>query len=1440
MPLRGSLSKWKKRLLGSANPTSSSFDLPGTSTNTHAGSVQTLVSTTDALNSSIPANTNNEPIVATTTGVDHSPPAADAASSVAKSLLELLESSTNAFGPLKSAMGGLVQCIDIYERTAQGRKDYEELLKGLQELLDDLQKCMPGSMGMEMTNSVKRVCIELAAEVEKVERKLKGRTIKQLTEAMNASEEIPECYRRVQNRLQRLTLNATIAALKGLSEQGESINQQTAAFQRQTEVLKKQEMDARMKEMLPTKAAIYNSAESNDIQRGGCTPGTRQPQIELILEWAHNSESAKTYWMNGMAGTGKTTIAYSVCDALDASFGLGASFFCSRSIKECRQVKHIIPTIAYQLARFSLPFRCALDKVLESDSDTPARALNVQYQKLIVEPLLRVQGSLPTDFIVVIDALDECENENSLTQVLDLILTPGVALPIRFLLSSRPEPGIFLRMMDRLGEKDKMQLVLHDLDADVVGMDIETYLRRELQDVPLTDEQWSGLMERCGVFFIYASTTIRFIRQGYEMDTLDEAVGTITGSASVHKGRGDETAIDELYSTILLAAYSRPGMSDANRDRMRNILETVICAQELITLDSLAHLLTLKSADQANRLLLPLRSVLNVELTTGLVTTLHASFPDFMCSFDRSGVFYCAQSKRHGALARACLDVIHTVEPKFNICGLASSYLLDNEVEQLAERVEQAISPGLNYACRYWSTHLYLGDSPDEMLVNIQRFFSERLLIWMEILNLTGGMRFGTMIIRQAERLCSERPALSNLVKIARDAAQFVSIFAANPVCQSTPHIYVSMLAFWPQSRPVSKAYEKTRGALKPKGSSIDWRQLALIATWKVSNDQVCSISLSTDGTRIAAATNNCIDLLDVFTGDQVLHVKDRSMRGVQAVAMSPDGTRIAFGGIHHVCLLDVQNEAIQQVYQPESMVLSVTFSPDGSHFAFGLSDGDIHIYSSQECGPVCGPLNGHTRWVRSVAFSPDGLFLASGSDDFSIRVWDAGSGQMIGKPLQGHSHRVMAVSYSPDGTRLASVALDKNVRVWDPLAEQTVLLTEHSERSRSVTFSPDGTFIASGLANKTIRVYDAKTGQILFSPLEGHTDSVNSVIVSPDSTQLFSCSDDGTIRLWSVQDLDAPNSSQPTFPDGIRSVRYSPDSSRVVSGSYNGSICVWDVQTGEMVLGPLRSHSGAITTVDYSPNNAYIASASGDSTLQIWSAHDGRDLYGAMHGHTDTVNCVRFSPDGLLLVSGSDDATVRLWDVSSERSVIRPLRGHSGPVSSVAFSPNGALVASSSSDFTIRVWDIKTGQNMIGPLQGHKDRVNSVEFSPDGSKLLTGSSDKFKRTWDAQTGQALLVWGNDQSKINAASFSPDGLLVVSCSDDPATQIWDAQTGELMLTLEGHTDRVQSVQFSPDGLHIATCSHDGAIRFWDVSSRLACAQLNRLKGADISLLQSKR
>ncbi|KAJ1304981.1 hypothetical protein OPQ81_000024 [Rhizoctonia solani] len=1409
--------KWKKRLHidsrdASPGPTSTQ-EILAVSNGARPGSVVSP-EPTEMTSSILHKSPVEDPRASTAPQTNTIPGKDTVVCSGIKFLLVALESSADAFGPLKSAISALNGCVEIYKSLSKGRREYEELIVKLERISEDLAQYISEPMSLVMTNSVKRFCADIEAEVRSLEEVQARSTGRLLLAAWERSDEIFESFRRIQGHLERLILNANMNLLK-------AVNNQT--------------MEALLAGMSPARPAIYNSAESDDLRRGGCAPGTRRPQIDLLLKWAHNSDSGKTCWMNGMAGTGKTTIAYSVCSRLDETFELGASFFCSRVIPECRQIKYIIPSIAYQLARFSMPFRFALVKVLELDPDVHARALKFQYQKLIVEPLLKVQGSLPTDFIVVIDALDECENENSLGQILDLLLSPAFTLPIRFLLSSRPEPEIYRRMMSRAGEQGDIQLVLHELDSDSVKSDIEAYMRHELEHISLTDAQWVSLLERAGVLFIYASTTCRYIKQGHNMENLDEAVNTIVNSCSVSTGDGDENAIDELYSTILTAAFNKSGMSQVNKARMRSVLQTAICALEPMTLDALAVLLGLTSGKQVSALLQPLRSVLNITATTGLVNTIHASFPDFMFSPDRSSEFYRARPARNVMLAEACLQIIETADPKFNICRLPSSHLSDDQVENLDQKVNQAISPGLSYACCYWSAHLYLGEYREELVKFVRRFFYTRLLLWMEILNLTQHIRFGTNIIREAEKWCSERAVAEDLTKTVHDARQFVSVYASNPVCHSTPHIYVSMLPFWPRSRPISKAYmPRSVGTIAPTGVAITGRQLALLSTWRVSPGIVGKISLSADGARLFVSAHQTLEVFDTFTGDKILD--ERPTRPISSISVSPVDTRVVYGCYNDtIYLWNTHNgeKATELVPGHVSGSWSTAFSPDGSCAAFGSSDGNISIYSFQRADLALGPYKGHFGQVSSMTFSLDGSQLVSGSADKTIRRWNTRNGSMMDEPLEGHTAEITSVTYSPDGSRLASASNDGTIRVWDPNTGETVLgpLGEHSSGVLSVAFSPDGSFIASGSHDHTIRVYNALTGHTVLGPFGEHARSVSSVTFSPDSCRLFSGSHDGTIRVWNMQDQSVSGGPLPALALSgyISSIRYSSNGLRLVSCTSNSNlhmIHIWDVQTGEMVLGPLYGHAGAIRSVDYSPNDAYIVSASEDCTLRIWDARDGKDLHGPLQGHRSDVRCVRFSPDSTLVVSGSYDGTVRVWNVGSGQLVNTLLeRARGTAVDSVCFSPDGhQIVSCEAIRGTIRVLNRYTGEIVVGPLRSRDKAVTSVEFSSDGSRILSCSRYGPICIWNAQTGQEMLVFGDRDpqgrdSVETSAAFSTNGLFVVSGSSDRTVCVWNAQNGSLVLgPLKGHTDFINDVRFSPDGTHVVSCSLDHTIRFWDVSS----------------------
>ena len=109
--------------------------------------------------------------------------------------------------------------------------------------------------------------------------------------------------------------------------------------------------------------------------REGCMEGTRVKLLDELLAWSHEPDGSRIFWLNGMAGTGKTTIAYTVAEQCSTYGVLGASFFCSRSIADCNDPSNIFPAIAYQLGRFYKPYRERLAEGGTRDGHEKGRGL---------------------------------------------------------------------------------------------------------------------------------------------------------------------------------------------------------------------------------------------------------------------------------------------------------------------------------------------------------------------------------------------------------------------------------------------------------------------------------------------------------------------------------------------------------------------------------------------------------------------------------------------------------------------------------------------------------------------------------------------------------------------------------------------------------------------------------------------------------------------------------------------------------------------------------------------------------------------------------------------------------------------------------------------------------------------------------------------------------
>jgi hypothetical protein len=81
-----------------------------------------------------------------------------------------------------------------------------------------------------------------------------------------------------------------------------------------------------------------------------CLPNTRVDLLREIYSWANGRDKRYIFWLNGLAGTGKSTIARTVAREHFGKKCLGASFFFVRGGRDLGHAGKFVTTIAIQLA----------------------------------------------------------------------------------------------------------------------------------------------------------------------------------------------------------------------------------------------------------------------------------------------------------------------------------------------------------------------------------------------------------------------------------------------------------------------------------------------------------------------------------------------------------------------------------------------------------------------------------------------------------------------------------------------------------------------------------------------------------------------------------------------------------------------------------------------------------------------------------------------------------------------------------------------------------------------------------------------------------------------------------------------------------------------------------------------------------------------------------
>ncbi|KAG6844681.1 hypothetical protein H0H87_004721 [Tephrocybe sp. NHM501043] len=463
----------------------------------------------------------------------------------------------------------------------------------------------------------------------------------------------------------------------------------------------------------PDRDLVAHIVPDAGVNRGGlkhqCFQGTREVVISEIMNWAGGDHSQRICWLSGPAGFGKSAIMQTVAERLDEKGNLAASFFFLRGAGARSEFTRVIATIAYHISHSIPDSQPLIQQALHADPTVVSQPIQHQLQKLVLDPLKQI----PTQkrpMIIVVDALDECDDYKSITEFIQLLVEAYDHFPFRFLLASRIENHIAQAFTGDQAQSMTCFLKLETFDATY---DITTFITSRFDEIrkhrprlfQKTEQMWTAseelaaLAEKSDGLFIFAAIVVAFIMDGKGLP--QEKLKQILNS---HVG------LDPLYAQVL---------SEANHDdAFTKVLSAITYMQKELSITSLAKLLDLTSEVVVDRLM-EIQSIIKIPADNpGSVQLNHASFRDFLLDNSRSKEYYQPLGEVRMAIwSLACM-----------VKCLKQDQWPNDEAE--------------TYACLEWCFHLERairgrksGELATEIVDNVSKFIRcEALEVWINTL----------------------------------------------------------------------------------------------------------------------------------------------------------------------------------------------------------------------------------------------------------------------------------------------------------------------------------------------------------------------------------------------------------------------------------------------------------------------------------------------------------------------------------------------------------------------------------------------------------------------------------------------------------------------------------------------------------------------------------
>src|SRR5258708_1224829 len=280
----------------------------------------------------------------------------------------------------------------------------------------------------------------------------------------------------------------------------------------------------------------------------------REELIGDIMNWCDNVDHGwqkQIVLFTAVARAGKSALAHMIAHLCDQRGSLLSSFFFREG--NTTSPEYLWSGVARSLAIKSKSYCQMLISILENDLRITTAVFNEQFRKLILEPILHGPPPADSPLIIVINALDKCEEGAS--QTLSKLLRDSVPkLPhcIKFFVTSQSD-----RVVENYFQGPSIHHMSIELSDDKNLQDCGKYINLqilELKALPwVTADNWlpdleQKLVMHAGGLFTWVSIMMEYLKN----KSID-LIKALKGLLDLDAPQGNvpvEEKLDALYTAI--------------------------------------------------------------------------------------------------------------------------------------------------------------------------------------------------------------------------------------------------------------------------------------------------------------------------------------------------------------------------------------------------------------------------------------------------------------------------------------------------------------------------------------------------------------------------------------------------------------------------------------------------------------------------------------------------------------------------------------------------------------------------------------------------------------------------------------------------------------------------------------------------------------------------